>query len=875
MGHLCVYQEPSWDNETKFPSSDYMNAANIPLAHISIPQQTVANSPVSVTSAQSESRENGGNSGIVIRSNVNEELFKLREKVDFLESNLRGNNNGLSQVEKVTTISFYDSNEPIFIRAGRLIASGPLSFGSIITRDPFLRVSLLKVRKEKNTLSPLRHKNLTTSELVKQLIIEDPNSVNEETTNSGVDEAFKTRLIENEGLDQVKLTNRQETQPFNTGVDYETETISKVQSILPEDKLMWMLVDKFFKSILAGFMPFVTEVNLRERLNDIIVIDFNTGKHEIRINKRFDFAYIGMLLIILRLTYLSVVPTSTNTPEEQYILANPINLQFINVAQMCLNQFRLLRRGALPVLQCSLFMRLYHKYAPEDGDGSDGGDSEVFLGMLLQMGNSIGLNRDMKYSVALQDDFRLHNLWRMVWHEIVTLDLYQSLTMGNPILINKNCYDTELPKLDEDENNHSLLDLGIWRAVVDNFKTNDEINELLKDILDDILNLKKMCVLQNLLPKIKKLEEFIRDKFVSIEWILSLDNSDLYGSIIKTHKFKSYVELKTALYVIYYHIYLRIGEFGILLKMMKICMELSPLSILLTSMNNGKKNYFESIFGFGAQLILVPTILVSLQKTNQLVISMISRTLDYKYSYPKTPQSKSQLIKQLRDKLFTIAKDVRDCFLTLSSVYYHSWRISKSNNMIYNLLKNEHNNLWDKESTMNKEAMHYEDEVNHLKAIPSRNELNEMTVNQLELVLSIVKNPHYETALKNMMKSRGAHTHIHNPNKPVVAKSMTTPSATTTYSQGGSSSTGSTPNSTIHIKNTQMTNLEIDKLWFQMMSNTNQGQVMNSNSNNALQGNEDILATHDDNYAMMDFDKLMGDTSPYDIFGDIPFYHER
>ncbi|ODQ57973.1 hypothetical protein WICANDRAFT_95140 [Wickerhamomyces anomalus NRRL Y-366-8] len=857
-----------------------MNAANIPMAYITMPQQSRQNSQGNVNSGNSINAPTTtsttinptvNNDRAAIREssnspNVNEELFKLREKIDFLESNLRGNNSGMNaSANKVTQMSFYDSTEPIFVRAGRLIASGPLSFASIITRDPFLRVSLLKVRKEKNQLLPLRHKNLTTSDLVKQLIIEDDsNGVKSEGEKSKVDEAFKTRLIENEGLDEVKLTNRQETQPFSTSIDYETETISKVQSILPEDKLMWMLVDKFFKSILAGFIPFVTEEKLRERINDIIKIDPNSGKREIKINKRFDFAYIGMLLIILRLTFLSVIPTSNNTPDEQYILANPITLQFINVAQMCLNQFRLLRRGALPVLQCSLFMRLYHKYAPEDGDGSDGGDSEVFLGMLLQMGNSIGLNRDMKHSEPLKNDFRLHNLWRMVWHEIVTLDLYQSLTMGNPILINTNCYDTELPKLEDNVANHNILDMGIWRAVVDNFAVNDEVNQVVKDILDDVLNLKKMCILQNLFPKITRLENLINEKFVSVEWILHLDNSDLYGSIIKTHKFKNYIELKTALYVIYYHIYLRTDDFEILVKMLKICMEITPLSLLLTSINNGKTNYFDAIFGFGAQLILVPTILVSLQKTNQLITSLTSRTLDYKYSYPKTPQTKSQLIKQLRDRLFIIAKDLRDCFLMLSSVYYHSWRISKSQNLIYSVLKNELNNLWDKQSTMNREAINLNKEVNHVKAMPTRNELNEMSINELELILSIVKNPHYETILKNKLKNPG-----HNKNKPLISKNMTTP---TTSISGGGSSTGSTPNSsTIHIKNSDLTNLEIDKLWFQMMSSNN--NQMN-NSTNVLPGNEDLLA-HDDNYAMMDFDKLMGDTSPYDIFGDIPFYHER
>jgi len=917
---------------------NYMSAATIPMAHISIPSKgnksrdgsltpsNVSNntpsrnnsaiSSVGGTGDQGVSVNNGNavnstnainNENTINKANpsnkngnghhVSEELFKLREKVDFLESNLRGSGQIQSlppqnqqcqtqqkqqqqqqqqQAKKTMEMSFYDTNEPILIRAGRLIASGPLSFASVITRDPFLRVSLLKIRKEKNTLSPLRHKNLTTSDLVRQLIIDDPDK---EGKNEHIDKAFKTRLIENEGLDEVKLTNRTETQPFSS-IDYETQTIKKIQEILPEEKLIWLLVDKFFTSILAGFIPFVTEEKLRERIKDIINTDPITGRHDVKINKRFDFAYMGMLLIIMRLTFLSVIPTVTNSIEEQYILSKPIGLNFINVAQMCLNQFRLLRRGALPVLQCSLFMRLYHKYAPEDGDGSDGGDSEVFLGMLLQMGNSIGLNRDMKHSEPLKNDFRLHNLWRMVWHEIVSLDLYQSLTMGNPVLINTNCYDTELPKLEEAMEYHNIVNVEIWKAVVHNFQMNDLINELVRDILDDILNLKKLCNLTELLPKIEKLEQFIDVNFVGIEWILDLPNASVYDGIIKTYKFKFYIELKTSLYIIYYHIYLRNSDFETLHKMFKISMEILPLNIFLTSMNNGKTNYFDSIFGFGAQLILVPTILVAVQKLNQLVIAFTSRTLDYKYSYPKT-QPRSQLIKQLRDELFLKFRDARDTFYSLSSIYYHSWRISKSHNLIYNLLKNEQNNLWDKESPMNRESRDVKLEVNHFKAIPNYNELTTMSINEIESILTLVKNGQYETILRNKLKNKaksmsGATKSEINVNN-LTAK---TPGPGPGSGSGGdsgpgpvpasSSSTGSTPtNSTIHMKNTELSNIEIDKLWFQMMSN-NPGQP----SSNVLPGNEDLLLD-DDQYAMLDFDKLMGDTSPYDMFGDIPFYHER
>lgn len=53
------------------------------------------------------------------------------------------------------------------------------------------------------------------------------------------------------------------------------------------------------------------------------------------------------------------------------------------MAQLCLDQFDLMRKSNLVVLQCAFFMRLYQIFAPEDGDGADGG---VFSGVQWGIG---------------------------------------------------------------------------------------------------------------------------------------------------------------------------------------------------------------------------------------------------------------------------------------------------------------------------------------------------------------------------------------------------------------------------------------------------------------------------------------------------------
>ncbi|CCH42419.1 Thiamine repressible regulatory protein [Wickerhamomyces ciferrii] len=885
-----------------------MNAASTPMAHINLPQTQPSPTPLSSHSNQLDKQQTGlaaGSSYIdpnnkssrssntpeypdvrnqysfidpnlkfsnsfSSNSNQSNQSFRLSEKINFTESNLRGGdspiipNSSGSVPNEVTEISFYDSNEPISIRAGRLIASAPLSLSSLIQRDPFLRVTLLKMRKERNNLAPISHLNFKPEELLKQLIVDDASN------DAKSDLAFKTRLMENEGLDEVKgTTERKETQILHIPGS-ERDTLCKIQNLLPEEKLVWLLVDKFFRSTLAGFIPFVTEEKLRERLSYCINKDENDNtKYVIKVASRFDFSYLGMLLIIMRLTYLSTTPKSNNTSEEIYILSNPIGIQFINAAQMCLNQFKLLRRGSLAVLQCSLFMRLYHKYAPEDGDGSDGGDSQAFLGLLLQMGSSIGLNRDMKHSKLLQHELRLHNLWRMVWHEIVTLDLTQSLNMGNPFLVNSNCFDTDLPRLEDNVKNNTLMDHNIWKAVVESFKTNNEINELVRGILDDILNLKEPCVLEELLPKIQKLENYTVENIGTTSWIINLEINNVFDEINKTFKLKTCIELRTALYVIHYHIYLRSGRFSSLIKVFDICVELLPMSLLITTMNNGKTNYFDELFGFGAQLLLTPYILVSLQKICQILKSFWARCLDYKYNYPKQ-QPRSMIIQQIHEETQRKSKIVKDCFNSLSSTYYQSWRTSKSQNVIYNLLQNESNNLFDRTSDINKECESVADEVNHFKALPQRNELNEMSINELEALLSALKYSHYEVSLKNKLKNRK--TTI-NPTTP----GFNYPS---NISENGvnTSSMNSTPasNSTsgIYTKDTDLSNIEIDRLWLQMISGNN---IFNDGLG-SLSGDQQavtMLGNEQDNYNLMNFDKLIGDTSPYDMLGDIPFYKER
>lgn len=804
------------------------------------------------------------------------------------------------------TITFFELDEPIHMRAGRLVAVGPLSLGAVIRSDPYVRMTLLKARRERNENQGPTANRLDKKELVKQILLDKGNK------NPTVEEAFQTRLLENETLDEVKgATQRVDTQLFGTTrADYEADTIDRIEKALPTQRLMWLLVDKFFKGSISVFMPFLTEVFFRERIQELLGArsDECVRFPKIKITRRFDFAYVGMLFLIMRLTFLGISKTDHNTEEEQYILDNPIGPHATNIAQMCLNQFRLLRRGAIPVIQCSLLMRMYHKYAPEEGDGSVGGDSEVFLGMLLQMANSIGMNRDLSQSPQLAKFHKLKNIWRFIWHEIVSLDLDQALMKGNPLLVDENSFDTMLPSLKHEESN--FQDYQLLECAVNNFQITDEINQMVRNFLRDILNIKRPVRVSELLLKTSKLEIYLDTNFQSLEAVLNLPIGSVSQSTVKIHKFKHYVELKTSLYMIYFQIFCKSPtvNYPLLHKMFSICLEMVPLSYMLLTINNGRTNYFEEIFGPNAQLILVPSIFAPLHKLSNLLVAFILRALDSKYNHP--PSEKAQIISGILEKLMDHYSLVRDGFASLSSFYYHAWRNCKNFDFLYDLLKDDSNSIMDKNAPVNKDTATLPDEINHFKIFPERNELYEMTQWQLTQLSELITSKGFEDPILKKLntsskyKTRGsggirvkaAKESLHKRQQLVPdsggtpdeiqkqpADGMTTAPLAQDSSNGmhshtqmsltDSSSTPTTtsasacsnsPSQRFHVNPNVMTNAEIDMLWLQMMATNTDGDEQVA----AVMNDVPDVPTAEACDIPLQFDL------PYDIFGDISSYYE-
>lgn len=360
---------------------------------------------------------------------------------------------------------------------------------------------------------------------------------------------------------------------------------------------------------------------------------------DLKIEKRLDLAQIGILLIILRISYLSLFSNrravnqnnlNSNDPappaiEMKYLLSNPINIDVIDVAQLCLDQFELLRKSSLVILQCAYFMRLYHMFSPEDGDGADGGDSQIFNGMLVQMAYSMGINREPDTFPDICNDEKVNNLGRKIWFFLIINDLIQAYQYGNPLTIREKYYDTKLPYYKK--GNENISDVSMEQHVISTFAYFEKYYYRLTAILDICLDIRKKVKVSQLSNLMGDFEHHLNDHYGTLRYFLVPFQQDNYVyPFLKTMKCKNYINMKGFLLTIYFHMYLYyeskkktdFAYFYVKKIFATTCGEFVPSFFPLIT-----NNYIN--FGETADLILNPTIESMIHKTTQMNFAILVR----------------------------------------------------------------------------------------------------------------------------------------------------------------------------------------------------------------------------------------------------------
>lgn len=207
--------------------------------------------------------------------------------------------------------------------------------------------------------------------------------------------------------------------------------VRSIEELLPGRLVFDVLVNFFFKYIWP-LKPFIDEELFKQDIKRLITYDDTGLKSTIRLSQRSDFAILSTLLIILRYTSTAVQVIDDKDlsifllPLKQYA----ISVKVISLAQMCLSMYKLLKKTSLHMIQALLYLRVYYKDCPEDGDGLTLGQSQVLFGMIVQSALSIGLHRDPEH-YAVSSDVKIANIRRRIWYGIVALDTQTGILSGS------------------------------------------------------------------------------------------------------------------------------------------------------------------------------------------------------------------------------------------------------------------------------------------------------------------------------------------------------------------------------------------------------------------------------------------------------------
>ena len=122
-------------------------------------------------------------------------------------------------------------------------------------------------------------------------------------------------------------------------------------------------------------------------------VDSRKQKITLSIFKYDDYAYIYILLVLLRMSYLLLKLKN----ERSWDFAVKIDSTIMEIANSSLNEYSVTDNVTMvKTLQCGLYLKLYKRIAPEFTEGMREERSGLSASMLVQMAYSLRLNKVTK-----------------------------------------------------------------------------------------------------------------------------------------------------------------------------------------------------------------------------------------------------------------------------------------------------------------------------------------------------------------------------------------------------------------------------------------------------------------------------------------------
>lgn len=293
--------------------------------------------------------------------------------------------------------------------------------------------------------------------------------------------------------------------------------LEEIEKILPPYNIICYHVDYFFSNLFP-FIPILDEFIFKANLTSMLIVE-NDNDIKIKLHNKLDRIRISLLLIIMRLSYISVYLESrfrkTNDQIYESLLQFPINSDIINLVQSSLFNTNFLRKSSVETYQLLLLNRFYQTYAVEDGDGYFGTNGTIFSGLLYSTSKSLGLKNLFDYSFPdtfsdLQSKMNTSDgpphlqmnlldrgkepfvrVWKKLWWQSLSFDLYQSMIEGTDVIFNHDPLESSNTVPNIDSNLKSVENFECEKLSVNIINRFSKINYEISILLNKLNNLKR------------------------------------------------------------------------------------------------------------------------------------------------------------------------------------------------------------------------------------------------------------------------------------------------------------------------------------------------------------------------------------------------
>lgn len=587
------------------------------------------------------------------------------------------------------SVNLNDGYSPLLYNFARISNFGPLSWMSSVLKDPMVRLirdQVIKHKKESlfnaTTETEVHHRDKFTQYLGMDDV-------------APFDDKGKTPLRHNmNGIKPETFGNRPSTCPFATL----ELAIAQILKVLPVKRVVWLSIERFFSDVYP-LVPYLDEFsfvsNIESMLESNHLEDVNSEEKFTKLNlkKKLDFAIVGILLIVLKFSQESVWvngdaakhPDVDYTEEESYLLEHPINDRVEAVAQMCLSQFKLFSRCALPVFQLALLLKEYETINGCSDNTS--ADSQIYITMLVQIAVSIGLNRDPCNFDMMISKGKVGNLWRKIWYGLIAMDLKQNSLYGNPKVMNFDFFDTKLPSFDESSSN--IRDYEMEKTVIEKIKRNYRLQRLMLDLEEYVSRLNHVANVQLIMKKLWNLESTLLETLGTFKDVMRMPIDTKIQQVRKCWNFMIYIQAIGLIDCVCHNLYLHYQK----VRNTSACLYFAEkgISTWLQVFAN-----FELIatkcplyFGLGHDMAIIQMIMPLLHRgwINLMSLFIGSLLVVQKYGEINEQTKKVQIFKKVCELVTSAGNWYLPCLKRCSSRHFYAWKLLKAHTYVIYLTR--------------------------------------------------------------------------------------------------------------------------------------------------------------------------------------------